>query len=150
MAKFRVHIGSFSNISSDPNFFIGTGFSGYPIESIEDFKEAMYKYASFEKDGQKYWRNEVKISFQHEETFSAFKAEGDKQCAEQGFVDLFKVALAVKKDDLYHKRLYFRPNGFKDKDGNIFKVLIEINDVFTPYYGKLSEALEKIGITFNK
>lgn len=148
MAKYRVHIGAFSNISSDPDFFIGTGFCGCPISSIEDFKEAMYKYASFEKDGKSYWRNKIKISFNTEETHQAFKNEGDKQCTEQGFVDLLKAAMVAKKDPFHKIYIYFSPKGWTDKEGNLFKVLIDNKGKITPFTGKLSEALKTIGINF--
>lgn len=148
MAKYRVHIGPIDNISSSPYFFIGTGFAGCPIESIEDFKEAMYKYASFEKDGKSYWRDQIKISFNSEETHQAFKNEGNKQCAEQGFVDLFKAAMVAKKDPFHKIYIYFSPNGWIDKDGNVFKILIDNKGEITPFTGKLSESLQLIGITF--
>lgn len=145
---YRVHIGSFSNVSSDPNMFIGTGFAGYPISSVEEFKEAMYKYATFVKDGKQVWRPEIKITFNKEETFVSFKEEGDKQCAEQGFVDLFKVASKVKKDPLFNIKIYFRPSGWIDKDGTVFKVIIDNKGEITPFKGLLSEALKEIGVTF--
>lgn len=148
MAKYRVHIGSFNNISSDPDFFIGTGFAGCPISSFEDFKEAMYKYATFEKDGKSYWRNKIKISFNTEETHQAFKNEGDKQCEQQGFVDLLKAAMVAKKDPFHKIYIYFSPIGWIDKEGNLFKVLIDNKGKITPFTGKLSESLQLIGITF--
>lgn len=46
------------HIESTDNSWFGTGFMGIGIESMNDLKEAMFKYAS----NKGYWRPEIKLS----------------------------------------------------------------------------------------
>lgn len=48
------------HIESMDNSWFGTGFMGINIESMNDLKEAMFKYAS----NKGYWRSEIKLSLQ--------------------------------------------------------------------------------------
>lgn len=70
------------HIESTDNSWFGTGFMGIGIESMNDLKEAMFKYAS----NKGYWRPEIKLSFNLATTTAAFKAEGNKQCQENSYV----------------------------------------------------------------
>lgn len=136
------------HISSTNNPFIGTGFLGVKVSSMEDIKQAMYKYATVSHNGKKCWITEIKLTFNLASTLETFKTEGDRQCKENGFVDLFSVAIACKSDPFIKYSIIFRPSGWVDKAGNEFKlVLLKGNEVI-PFNGKLSELLSKIGITF--
>ena len=132
----------------DKNFFFGTGFFGEEISSFEDFKKAMHKNATYEKDGKSFFYDEIKVTFLLASTIDAFKAEGDRQCQEDGFVDLFRAVKACKSDPFRQYTIFFRPNGWI-KDGKVFKLIImENNNKVTPFYGKWSELLSSIGIIF--
>lgn len=136
------------NISSTDNSFIGTGFMGVKVSSIEDIKQAMYKYATIIHNGKQCWRTEIKLTFNSVSTLEAFKAEGDRQCEENGFVDLLKAALIYKNDPFIKYKIIFRPSGWIDKDGNEFKLVLLKDDEVIPFNGKLRELLSQIGITF--
>lgn len=146
MKKYIVNIDGTSNISSDPTFFIGTGFMGAEFDTHEELKALLLKYATFKKDGKTYWRKEIKMTFSLGKTMEAFKAEGDRQCKENGFVDLFSAALVARKDPFRNLKIIYRPSRWIDKEGNEFAfVLIKGNEVI-PQYKKLSEILKDLGI----
>ena len=89
---------------------------GHGIESMNDLKEAMFKYAS----NKGYWRPEIKLSFNLATTTAAFKAEGNKQCQENGFVNLIAAAM-LKRDPFYNTYIVFRPSGWVDNNGSVFR-----------------------------
>jgi hypothetical protein len=103
------------HISSTNNSFIGTGFLGLKVSSMNDIKQALFKYATFTKDDKTYWRDEIKITFNLASTLEAFKAEGNKQCKENGFVNLFTAALVYKSDPFKKYTIVYRPSGCTGK-----------------------------------
>lgn len=136
------------HISSTNNSFIGTGFMGTKVSSFEDVKQALYKYGSYVREGKQYWREEIKLTFNLASTIEAFKAEGDRQCKENGFVNLFTAALACKSDPFRDYTIIYHPSKWIDEQGNTFSlVLLKGNEVI-PFIGKLSELLAQIGIKF--
>ena len=146
MAKYNVHIGSTVNNSSDPKFFIGTGFIGEGFNTRDELVALMRKYASFKRDGKSYWREEIKLSFELGETIEAFKAEGYRQCRENGYVDLFAAISVCNKDPFRGIEVIYRPTMWVDKDGNTFNYIIIKDNKIIPKFGKFSEILREIGI----
>lgn len=136
------------HISSTNNSFIGTGFMGQKISSFEDVKRALYKYGSYVREGKQYWRKEVKLTFNLASTIEAFKAEGDRQCKENGFVNLFTAALAYKSDPFRDYIIIYRPGKWIDAQGNTFSFILLKRDEVVPFAGKLKDLLTQIGITF--
>lgn len=68
---------------------------------MDDLKALLRKYATFEKDGKRYWRVEIKMSFSLQSSVQAFKAEGDRQA----------------KDPFRGISIIYRPSKWIDKDG---------------------------------
>lgn len=144
---YRVNISSPSNILGDPDFFIGTGFLGEEFTTYDELKELIKKYATFNKDGKSYWRKQIKLTFSLNSTISKFKAEGDRQCKEQGFVNLFAAAAVAKNDPFHNIEIHFRP-GKWEKDGIVFSFVLVKGDEITPKPGKLQPILEELGMKF--
>ena len=144
--KYVVNISGTSNISDSPTFFLGTGFLGSEFSSFEELKNLLYEYATFNKDGKQVWRKEIKITFNLASTIDAFKAEGDKQCETQGFVDLFKAARVLRQDPFRDIKIIFRPSSWVDKNGKTFRFVLIKGDEVLPRDCKLSEILKEIGI----
>lgn len=136
------------HISSTNNSFIGTGFMGEKISSFEDVKRALYKYGSYVREGKQYWREEIKLTFNLASTLEAIKAEGDRQCQENGFVNLFTALAAYKSDPLKDYTIIYRPSKWVDDQGNEFSLVLLKGDDITPFSGKLRELLAQIGIIF--
>lgn len=136
------------NISSTDNSFIGTGFTGVKVSSFDDVRQALLKYATFTKDNRTYWQKEIKVSFLLASTIDTFKTEGDRQCQENGFVDLFKAIKVCKSDPFRQYTILFRPNGWIDREGNEFKLVLIKGSEVIPFMGKWSELLSNIGIIF--
>ena len=63
MAKYNVHIQPTTNFIGDPGYFSGTGFMGAGFNTREELAALMKKYATFTKDGESYWREEIKLTF---------------------------------------------------------------------------------------
>lgn len=78
------------------------------IESMNDLKEAMFKYAS----NKGYWRPEIKLSFN-------------------------LAAAMLKRDPFYNTYIVFRPSGWVDNNGSVFRWCVV----------KDRQALEILGIT---
>ena len=136
------------NVSSTNNSFFGTGFMGEKVSSFEDVKQALFKYATYVHEGKKYWRKEIKLTFNLASTMEAFKAEGDRQCKENGFVNLFTAALALKSDPFRDYTIIYRPGKWIDAQGNTFSWILLKGDEVIPFAGKLKDLLTQIGITF--
>lgn len=146
MKKYVVNISGTSNISSDPTFFIGTDFMGSDFDTIEELKDLLHKYATFNKDGKLYWRKEIKMTFSLSKTVEAFKAEGDRQCKENGFVNLFSAALVTRKDPFNNIKVIYRPGRWIDEKGNTFAFVLVKGDDVIPQNKKLREILKNIGM----
>lgn len=147
--KYVVNISGTSNLISDSRFFLGTGFLGSEFSSFEELKNLLHKYATFNKEGKRVWREEIKITFSLASTVDAFKAEGDKQCKTQGFVDLFKAARVARQDPFRGIKIIFRPSSWIDKNGNTFRFVLIKDYEILPRYCKFSEILKEIGIDIN-
>lgn len=144
--RYVVNIDPITNSLSDKNFFFGTGFVGAEFSTKKELLQLLREYATIEKDGVRYWREYIKLSFSLASTISSIKEEGNRQARENGVVNLFTTCLAAKKDPFYGIHIYYRPAGWLDENGNIFKFVVEKGKKLTPNYGKLSNILKELGI----
>lgn len=148
MKKYIINIGSTSNSISDPNFFIGTGFMGEGFDTLEELKSLLKKYATYLKDGKSFWRSaEIKMTFSLGTTLEAFRAEGDRQCKENGFVNLFSIGARLRKDPFHGIKIIYRPSKWIDEKGNVFAfILIKGNEVIPQKNKKLRDILRELGM----
>ena len=147
MKKYNINIGSTSNSISDDKFFLGTGFMGAEFSTIDELRSLLHKYATFEKNGKSYWREEIKMTFSLGTTLEAFKAEGDRQCKENGFVNLFSIGARLRKDPFHGIEIIYRPSKWVDEKGNVFAfILIKGDEVIPQKNKKLRDILKEIGI----
>lgn len=144
--KYVVNISGTSNLSNDPNFFIGTGFMGEPFNTPEELKALLLKYATYEKNGKTVWREMIKLTFSLYKTIEAFKEEGNRQCKENGFVNLFSAASVFRKDPFRGIQLIFNPSGWSDPNGEVFHFVLIKGKEIIPKKGKLSEILKETGL----
>lgn len=56
----KYNISSTTNLTSDDKFFLGAEFS-----TMDDLKALLRKYATFEKDGKRYWRLKCPFLYNH-------------------------------------------------------------------------------------
>lgn len=147
MKKYNINIGSTSNSISDDKFFFGTGFMGAEFSTIDELRSLLHKYATFEKDGKSYWREEIKMTFSLQSSVQAFKAEGDRQAKENGVVNLFSCMAACAKDPFREISIIYRPSRWIDEDGDEFAfILIKGDEVIPQKNKKLRDILKEIGI----
>ena len=147
MKKYNINIGSTSNSISDNKFFLGTGFMGAEFSSIDELRSLLHKYATFEKNGKSYWREEIKMTFSLQSSVQAFKAEGDRQAKENGVVDLFSCMAACAKDPFRKISIIYRPSRWIDEDGDTFAfILIKGDEVIPQKNKKLRDILRSIGM----
>lgn len=147
MKKYNINIGSTSNSISDDKFFFGTGFMGEEFSTIDELRSLLHKYATFEKDGKSYWREEIKMTFSLQSSVQAFKAEGDRQAKENGVVDLFSCMAACAKDPFRKISIIYRPSRWIDEDGDEFAfILIKGDEVIPQKNKKLRDILRELGI----
>ena len=147
MGKYNINIGSTSNSISDDKFFLGTGFMGAEFSSIDELRSLLHKYATYEKNGKKYWREEIKMSFSLQSSIQAFKAEGDRQAKVNGFVNLFSIGAAYAKDPFRKISIIYRPSRWIDEDGEEFAfILIKGDEVIPQKNKKLRDILRSIGM----
>ena len=147
MGKYNINIGSTSNSISDDKFFLGTGFMGAEFSTIDELRSLLHKYATYEKDGKKYWREEIKMSFSLQSSVQAFKAEGDRQAKENGFVNLFSIGARLRKDPFHGIEIIYRPSKWVDEKGNVFAFILIKGDEVIPQKKKLRDILrEELGM----
>ena len=147
MKKYNINIGSTSNSISDDKFFFGTGFMGASFQTIDELRSLLHEYATFEKNGKRYWREEIKMTFSLQSSVQAFKAEGDRQAKENGVVDLFSCIETCAKDPFRKISIIYRPSRWIDEDGDEFAfILIKGDEVIPQKNKKLRDILREIGI----
>ena len=147
MKKYNINIGSTSNSISDNKFFLGTGFMGEGFDTLEELKSLLKKYATYQKDGKSFWRSEIKMTFSLGTTLEAFKAEGDRQCKENGFVNLFSIGARLRKDPFHGIEIIYRPSRWIDENGEEFAfILIKGDEVIPQKNKKLSNILRELGM----
>ena len=147
MKKYNINIGSTSNSISDNKFFLGTGFMGAEFSTIDELRSLLHKYATFEKNGKSYWREEIKMTFSLQSSVQAFKEEGDRQAKENGFVNLFSIGARLRKDPFHGIEIIYRPSRWIDEDGDTFAfILIKGDEVIPQKNKKLSNILRELGM----
>ena len=147
MKKYNINIGSTSNSISDDKFFFGTGFMGASFQTIDELRSLLHEYATFEKNGKRYWREEIKMTFSLQSSVQAFKAEGDRQAKENGVVDLFSCIETCAKDPFRKISIIYRPSRWIDEDGDKFAfILIKGDEVIPQKNKKLRDILREIGV----
>ena len=147
MKRYVVNIEGTSNLLSDPRCFIGTGFMGEGFDTLEELKSLLKKYATYQKDGKSFWRSEIKMTFSLGTTLEAFRAEGDRQCKENGFVNLFSIGARLRKDPFHGIEIIYRPSKWVDEKGNVFAfILIKGDEVIPQKNKKLSNILRELGM----
>ena len=147
MKKYNINIGSTSNSISDNKFFLGTGFMGEEFSTIDELRSLLHKYATFEKNGKSYWREEIKMTFSLQSSVQAFKEEGDRQAKENGVVNLFSCIAACAKDPFRKISIIYRPSRWIDEDGDTFAfILIKGDEVIPQKNKKLRDILRSIGM----
>ena len=147
MKRYIVNIGGTSNLLSDPRCFIGTGFMGEGFDTLEELKSLLKKYATYLKDGKSFWRSaEIKMTFSLGTTLEAFRAEGDRQCKENGFVNLFSIGARLRKDPFHGIEIIYRPSKWVDEKGNVFAFILIKGDEVIPQKKKLRDILKSIGM----
>lgn len=124
-----------------------TGFLGKEINSLDELKAAIKKYGTYNKnDGSLYWGDPVKIHFTTASVIDAVKESGDRQCKEDGGVNLFSFVSILQKCPYKDVDVFYRHDGWIDDNGMIFRWLIAKGEDYKPIYGKLIDVLKELDI----
>ena len=115
--RYIVNINPITNLSNDENFFFGTGFLGAEFSTKKELIELLHKYAIIKKNGVRYWPKYIRLSFS-----------------------------PAKEDPFYGIRIYYRPTGWFDENGNVFRFMVEKGEKLIPNYGRLFNILKELGI----
>lgn len=138
MAKYYLHVHG--------EGFVGTGFLGAPFNTKEELRDRMIEYGSYEKDGNRYWHDTLKITVSSGDIVEAFKAAGDKSCKENGCVELFSLAASLLEDPLLRFKIFYCPGGWI-KDGREFKFVLEVDGKpYFKYDTSLTMIMRSIGV----
>lgn len=125
-----------------------TGFLGEEVTSLEELKAVIKKYGIYkEKDGSLYWGDPVMIHFTTASVIDAVKESGDRQCKENGCVNLFSFISILQKCPYKDVDVFYRHDGWIDDNGEIFRWLITRGEDSQPIYGKLVDVLKELDIT---
>lgn len=139
--KYYVHV----KIQERP--LLSTGFLGEEINSMDELKAVIKKYGIYkEKDGSRYWGDPVKIHFTTASIIDAVKESGERQCEENGGVDLFSFVPILQKCPYKDVYVFYRHDGWIDDNGTIFRWIITRGEDCKPIYGKLIDVLKELGI----
>lgn len=135
------------NIKIQERPLSSTGFLGEEINSLEQLKAIIKKYGTYkEKDGSLYWGDPVKIHFTTASVIDAVKESGDRQCKENGYVNLFSFVSILQKCPYKDVDIFYRHDGWIDDNGIIFNWIIFRGENHQPIYGKLIDVLKELGI----
>lgn len=127
---------------------LSTGFLGEEVSSIEELKAVIKKYGIYkENDGSRYWGDPVKIHFTTASVIDAVKESGERQCEENGGVDLFSFVSILQKCPYKDVDIFYRHDGWIDDNGIIFRWIITRGEDHQPVYGKLIDVLKELNIT---
>lgn len=125
----------------------GPGFFGEEINSLEELKAVIKKYGIYkENDGSLYWGDPVMIHFTEASIIDAVKESGDRQCKENGYVNLFSFVSMLQKCPYKDVDVFYRHDGWLDSGGRLFRWLITRGEDPQPIYGKLIDVLKELGI----
>ena len=125
----------------------GPGFFGEEINSLEELKAVIKKYGIYkEKDGSLYWGDPVMIHFTEASVIDAVKESGDRQCEENGCVNLFSFVSILQKCPYKDVDVFYRHDEWIDDNGIIFRWIVARGKDHHPVYGKLIDVLKELGI----
>lgn len=125
----------------------GPGFLGEEINSLEELKAVIKKYGIYkESDGSRYWGDPIMLHFTTASIIDAVKESGDRQCKENGYVNLFSFVSMLQKCPYKDVDVFYRHDGWLDSDGRLFRWLITRGEDQQPIYGKLIDVLKELGI----
>lgn len=126
---------------------LGPGFFGEEINSLEELKAVIKKYGVYkEKDGSLYWGDPVMIHFTAASVIDAVKESGNRQCEENGCVNLFSFVSILQKCPYKDVDVFYRHDEWIDSNGVIFRWLITRGEEQHPVYGKLIDVLKELSI----
>ena len=148
--KYIVNVSPTTNFIGDKGWFMGTGFFGEEFSSLEEFREIVRKHVCTDKERPLYTTKNFKLNFSLASTVNSMKEEGNRQCRENGMVELFSVAAKMKNDPFVNKEVYFFVRGKYESDpSKVFHYLMYDKDTekYTPIYGRMKDVLEAVGIT---
>lgn len=135
------------NIKIQERPLSSTGFLGEEVNSLEELKAAIKKYGIYkEKDGFLYWGDPVMIHFTKASVIDDVKESGERQCQENGYVNLFSFISILQKCPYKDVDVFYRHDGWIDDNGVIFRWLITRGEDHHPVYGKLIDVLKELGI----
>ena len=147
--RYIVNVSPTTNLVGDKDWFIGTSFFGEEFSSLEEFREIVRKYVCTDKERPLYTTKNFKLSFFLATTIDSVKEEGNRQCRENGMVELFSVVNKMKHDPFVNKEVYFFVKGKYESDpSKVFHYLMydKNTEKYTPIYGRMKEVLEAVGI----
>ena len=148
--RYIVNVSPTTNLVGDKDWFVGTGFFGEEFSSLEEFREIVRKHVCTDKERPLYTTKNFKLNFSLATTIDSMKEEGNRQCCENGMVELFSVVSKMKHDPFVNKEVYFFVKGKYESDpSKVFHYLMYDKDTekYTPIYGKMKDVLEAVGIT---
>lgn len=126
---------------------LGPGFFGEEVNSLNELKAVIKKYGIYkEKDGSLYWGDPVKIHFTTASVIDAVKESGDRQCKENGYVNLFSFVSILQKCPYKDVDIFYRHDGWIDDKGIIFNWVVSRGEDNNSVYGKLVDVLKELGI----
>ena len=124
-----------------------TGFLGEEVNSMEELKAVIKKYGTYNKnDGSCYWGDIVEIHFTTASIVDAIKESGERQCKENGEVNLFSFISILQKDPYKDVDVFYRPGGWIDDNGITFNWIVSREEDHHPVYGKLVDVLQELDI----
>ena len=148
--RYIVNVSPTTNLVGDKDWFVGTGFFGEEFSSLEEFREIVRKHVCTDKERPLYTTKNFKLNFSLATTIDSMKEEGNRQCRENGMVELFSVAAKMQKDPFIGKEVYYLVGGRYESDPSqvFYYVMYDKNTKqYTPIYGKMKDVLEAVGIT---
>ena len=135
------------NIKIQERPLSSTGFLGEEINSVEELKAVIKKYGTYnENDGSREWGDIVEIHFTTASIVDAVKESGERQCKENGGVNLFSFISILQKDPYKDVDVFYRHYGWIDDNGIIFNWVVSRGGNHYPVYGKLIDVLKELGI----
>lgn len=149
--KYVVNVSSLTNMIGDKDFFFGTGFFGEEFSSKEELRDILNKYVCTDKNRPYYATKNFKLTFSNASTIADMKEEGNRQCRENGMVELFSVVAKCRKDPYFGKEVYFFVGGkYETNPSEVFHYLLYNKNTkqYTPIYGGISKVLEVMEINF--
>ena len=148
--KYVVNVSPTTHFIGDKGWIMGTGFFCAEFSSLEEFKEIVRKHVCTDKERPLYTTKNFKLTFSLASTVNSMKEEGNRQCRENGMVELFSVAAKMKRDPFVNKAVSFFVRGkYESARSKVFHYIMYDKDTekYTTISGKMKDVLEAVGIT---